>query len=115
MVIEYGAQRPARLRTNNPFGMDLGVLESRKDVHPRFTVNWAALATVVFTALIFLLFGIGIGASLVMQAIVDKATIDDSSLNMGPLPACVEEDSVGCYWDAEVMGNGLGSDVVGAR
>lgn len=25
----------------------------------------------------------------------------------GP-PACVSEDSVGCYWDASTRGNGLG-------
>lgn len=29
-----------------------------------------------------------------------------------PLPPCATEDSTGCYWDADTMGNGLGSDVV---
>lgn len=29
-----------------------------------------------------------------------------------PLPACPTEDSTGCYWDAETMGNRQGHDVV---
>lgn len=28
-----------------------------------------------------------------------------------PLPACVTEDSTGCYWDASEQGNGLGNDL----
>lgn len=28
------------------------------------------------------------------------------------LPPCATEDSTGCYWDADTMGNGLGEDVV---
>lgn len=28
------------------------------------------------------------------------------------LPPCATEDSSQCYWDADTMGNGLGSDVV---
>lgn len=30
----------------------------------------------------------------------------------GTLPPCPTEDSTGCYWDADTMGNGLGHDVV---
>lgn len=32
-----------------------------------------------------------------------------------PLPACEFEDSTGCYWDADTMGNGHGQDVVNTR
>lgn len=28
------------------------------------------------------------------------------------LPPCPEEDSTGCYWDAETRGNGLGRSVI---
>jgi hypothetical protein len=28
------------------------------------------------------------------------------------LPPCPTEDSVGCYWDGDTMGNGYGDDVV---
>lgn len=29
-----------------------------------------------------------------------------------PLPPCPTEDSEGCYWDADTMGNGEGDDIV---
>ncbi len=31
---------------------------------------------------------------------------------VGTLPPCPTEDSTGCYWDAQTMGNGVGNDVV---
>lgn len=30
----------------------------------------------------------------------------------GPLPPCPTEDSTGCYWDADTMGNGEGEDSI---
>jgi len=59
------------------------VLPTRAEQHERITrYNWRAIALVVWTALVFLLFGIGIGASLVTDA------IESSSSNM--VPACTD-------------------------
>lgn len=58
----------------------VGVMPARAEQHPRIThYNWRAIALVGYTALLFLLFGIGIGASLVMEA------AQDSSSNMAPV------------------------------
>lgn len=31
---------------------------------------------------------------------------------VGMLPPCQSEDSTGCYWDGDTMGNGIGHDYV---
>lgn len=82
----------------------------RHRAEPRVVVNWAATATAVVAFGLGLAVGVVITATLLSRVMMDA----DSSLNMGPqgLPPCVTEDSVGCYWDAQTMGNRLGSDVV---
>jgi hypothetical protein len=40
------------------------------------------------------------------------ATPTHSAVNEDSLPPCPTEDSDGCYWDADTMGNGHGHDVV---
>ena len=80
----------------------------RSDVHPRLRVNWRATGTAVAAFIAGLSVGCIVAASLVVMA------VQDHSLKMEPysLPPCATEDSVGCYWDAETMGNGSGVDVV---
>lgn len=40
------------------------------------------------------------------------STVSGLAHDATTLPPCATEDSTGCYWDADTMGNGLGSDVV---
>lgn len=105
MVIEH--QPVSAERRAGILGLDLNAPPSRRDVHRRFIVNWAAVATVLGAAFLALCIGAMLGAGIVMNAVADR------SLNMGDtLLPCPTEDSVGCYWDAETMGNGQGHDIV---
>lgn len=75
--------------------------ELRRAVHPRLRVNWAAVITCIGALLV----GFVIGCSVVFSIMAPALTVPG-------LPPCVTEDSTGCYWDAETMGNGQGVDVV---
>ena len=77
------------------------VPELRREVHPRFRVNWAAVWTVTLLFLVGVVIGSGITFG-IMSAHVNPAS----------LPPCLTEDSTGCYWDADTHGNGQGQDVV---
>lgn len=77
------------------------VPEYRRAVHPRLRVNWAAIWTVVLGTLL----GFVIGSAITFSIMAPALTVPS-------LPPCVTEDSTGCYWDGETMGNGTGRDVV---
>lgn len=68
----------------------------------RFRVRWDRI-----------LGGIAVGLAVAAMAwwAVVIATSDRPELGQS-LPPCATEDAVGCYWDADTMGNGRGHDVV---
>jgi hypothetical protein len=49
-------------------------------------------------------------AAIIVWGVVIIASLTDSPGES--LPPCATEDSEGCYWDAETMGNGVGNDYV---
>lgn len=57
---------------------------------------------------------VAIMAALVTAAIIGAvaAIIAMAQSNPYALPPCATEDSTGCYWDSDTMGNGIGNDVV---
>lgn len=56
-----------------------------------------------------LLCALALAGGLITGSIVSGLVHD---LTTPDLPPCATEDSEGCYWDADTMGNGLGEDVV---
>lgn len=68
-----------------------------------FIVRYDAIITVIVAFIVGIVLGMG------LQWQLTQATLDSLS---DSLPPCQTEDSEGCYWDADTMGNGLGSDVV---
>lgn len=78
-----------------------GFVNERPRRRSRFVVRWAA----VVTAIVALLVGACLGMAI-------QFGIDHAAVNEDALPPCATEDSTGCYWDADTMGNGMGNDLV---
>lgn len=69
-----------------------------------FRVRWGALVAQV---------ALGIVLALMAQWALTILTDPPAPVpTPTSLPACETEDSTGCYWDAQTMGNGRGQDVV---
>jgi hypothetical protein len=122
--------RPARLVNELP-----ALVNERPApvVAPRtVTIRWDSALTAISTFAIGLVLGVTVATSVMSAAAVvneDHAVVNedpysgvpactDRIADAGgichgePLPPCPTEDSTGCYWDAQTMGNGRGRDEV---
>lgn len=65
----------------------------------RFRIRWVeVILTLIVCALVVALVVVGFHAA-------------TDTPQGGALQPCPTEDSTGCYWDADTMGNGTGADV----
>jgi hypothetical protein len=90
------------MRHAERIGSPTGRAPLRSEVHPRLRVRWTAVGVMLLVAVSSASTGVLIGVTVTLNA--------QTSSNM--LLPCLTEDSTGCYWDAETMGNGRGHDVV---
>jgi hypothetical protein len=72
----------------------------------RFRVRWDRIAWALAVGILFALLTLWALEIASLQA--SERTVNEQST----LPPCPTEDSTGCYWDADTMGNGRGHDVV---
>jgi hypothetical protein len=69
----------------------------RNGVSVRYRIRWDRVIVVVALCLV------------IVAMLAWAAAIYDRT---GGLAPCPTEDSTGCYWDADTMGNGRGNDVI---
>lgn len=70
-----------------------------------------ALPAALIAALVAAIISMIISFVVLIFVLIGHAT----SSAEGPLLPCPTEDSIGCYWDADTMGNGQGNDVITLR